>query len=137
MKDGYLFTVRKGYGNDLKDEHEGIHYKNFFGTYLLGPLLIRNPYLLDDGNIGWVNNDCIVGKVNPEPTPEPTELQIGDTVEIINTGKASIYGDEPTAYGIGWTRIIKNIYEGASYPYEVGDETGTTGFYTADALRKI
>ena len=97
----------------------------------------RNPYLLDDGNIGWVNNDCIVGKVNPEPTPEPTELQIGDTVEIINTGKASIYGDEPTAYGIGWTRIIKNIYEGVPYPYEVGDETGTTGFYTADALRKI
>ncbi len=24
---------------------EGIHYKNFFGTYLLGPILIRNPLL--------------------------------------------------------------------------------------------
>ena len=39
--------MKKGYGNDIKDKFEGIHYKNFFGTYLLGPLLIRNPYLLD------------------------------------------------------------------------------------------
>ena len=28
----------------------------------------RNPYLLDNGNIGWVNNDCIV------TTPEPTKI---------------------------------------------------------------
>ena len=47
IKDGYLFKVRKGYGNDIKDKFEGIHYKNFYGTYLLGPLLIKNPYLLD------------------------------------------------------------------------------------------
>ena len=47
IKDGYLFKIKKGYGNDIKDKFEGIHYKNFFGTYLLGPLLIRNPYLLD------------------------------------------------------------------------------------------
>lgn len=47
IKDGYLFKVRKGYGNDVKDKYEGVHYKNFYGTYLLGPLLIRNPYLLD------------------------------------------------------------------------------------------
>ena len=26
---------------------EGIHVDNFYGTYLLGPLLIRNPYLLN------------------------------------------------------------------------------------------
>lgn len=24
----------------------------------------RNPYLLDDGNIGWVNNDCIIGIIS-------------------------------------------------------------------------
>lgn len=28
------------------DENEGIIYKNFIGTYLIGPLLIRNPELL-------------------------------------------------------------------------------------------
>ena len=26
---------------------EGIHKNNFFGTYLLGPILIRNPYFKD------------------------------------------------------------------------------------------
>ena len=39
IKDGYLFKVRKGYGNDIKDKFEGIHYKNFFGTYLLDYIL--------------------------------------------------------------------------------------------------
>lgn len=28
-------------------ENEGIHVNNFYGTYTLGPLLIRNPYLLN------------------------------------------------------------------------------------------
>lgn len=31
----------------------------------------RNPYLLDNGNIGWVNDDCIV---EPEP-PEPIDYE--------------------------------------------------------------
>ena len=65
IKDGYLFTVRKGYGNDLKDEHEGIHYKNFFGTYLLGPLLIRNPYLLD-----YILSNFIGDKYKEIDTPD-------------------------------------------------------------------
>ena len=29
----------------------------------------RNPYLLDNGNIGWVNDDCIV-------EPKPTDYKI-------------------------------------------------------------
>ncbi len=32
-----------GYGIDLKCDNEGINYKNFYATYLLGPLLILNP----------------------------------------------------------------------------------------------
>lgn len=43
----------------------------------------RNPYLLDNGNIGWVNDGCIVEeKEEPitEPTPEPTPLAVGDIV---------------------------------------------------------
>lgn len=27
------------------DDYEGFNYKNFYGTYLLGPLLVRNPNL--------------------------------------------------------------------------------------------
>lgn len=30
-------------GNEFSNKEEGIHYKNFYGTYLIGPLLVRNP----------------------------------------------------------------------------------------------
>ena len=36
----------------------------------------RNPYLLDDGKIGWVNDDCIV-----EPTPTDYEKLYKEEVE--------------------------------------------------------
>lgn len=38
-----LFTVEKGVGLNKKCAFEGIRHKNFFGTYLLGPLLLLNP----------------------------------------------------------------------------------------------
>lgn len=38
-----LFEVIGGFGTDLKSKQEGIHIQNFFGTYLLGPLLPLNP----------------------------------------------------------------------------------------------
>lgn len=47
IKDDFLFEVIKGTGNDLESKVEGIHKNNFFGTYLLGPILIRNPYFKD------------------------------------------------------------------------------------------
>lgn len=44
--DNPLFQVKMGLGNEDKGTTEGIHYKNFFGTHLTGPLLIKNPYFL-------------------------------------------------------------------------------------------
>ena len=41
-----LFEVIRGIGSYPNSDTEGIHYKNFFGTYLIGPLLVRNPNLL-------------------------------------------------------------------------------------------
>lgn len=72
----------------------------------------------------------------PAPAPAPRPLAIGDTVEIVETGNGSSYGDSNTAYGIGWTRTILDIYEGREFPYMVGNETGVTGFYKADALNR-
>ena len=72
----------------------------------------------------------------PAPAPAPRPLAIGDTVEIVGTGNGSSYGDSNTAYGIGWTRTILDIYEGREFPYMVGNETGVTGFYRADALSR-
>ena len=41
----YSFISKiKGYGLNKEDNNEGIRYKNFYGTYLLGPFLIINPY---------------------------------------------------------------------------------------------
>ena len=39
-----LFEVIMGIGQNTLSNKEGIHYKNFFATYLTGPFLIRNPY---------------------------------------------------------------------------------------------
>lgn len=42
-----LFKVNKGTGNGPNDMEEGIYENNFYGTYLLGPILVRNPYFTD------------------------------------------------------------------------------------------
>ena len=30
-----------------KSNYEGIHKNNFYGTYLLGPILARNPHFIE------------------------------------------------------------------------------------------
>lgn len=35
-------------------------------TYIIDDKPVRNPYLLDNGNIGWVNDGCIVNTTNIE-----------------------------------------------------------------------
>ena len=45
--DSPLFSIVKGCGNFPGDIYEGYTYKNFYGTYTIGPLLMRNPYLTD------------------------------------------------------------------------------------------
>lgn len=39
-----FIKVKRGSGINPKDDFEGVNYHNFFGTYLLGPLLVLNPY---------------------------------------------------------------------------------------------
>lgn len=45
--DSPLFDVRQGSGNGKDDNKEGVHYGNFYGTHLIGPVLIRNPQLCE------------------------------------------------------------------------------------------
>lgn len=39
--------VIKGFGNNGEDTTEGAIYKNYFGTYLHGPILPKNPHFAD------------------------------------------------------------------------------------------
>lgn len=92
------------------------------------------------GDLGWMDESSIKKYEEPTPTPTPapsTELNVGDAVEIIGTGNGSAYGGSNTAYGIGWKRQILKIWKGKPYPYQVGNNTGTTGFYKKEALKKI
>lgn len=92
------------------------------------------------GDLGWMDESSIKKYEEPIPTPTPapsTELNVGDAVEIIGTGNGSAYGGSNTAYGIGWKRQILKIWNGKPYPYQVGNNTGTTGFYKKEALKKI
>ena len=90
------------------------------------------------GDLGWMDESSISAYSEPAPAPAPTPrpLSVGDTVEIIGTGNGSSYGTSNTAYGIGWTRQILKIWDGRSYPYQIGNSTGTTGFYRAEALKR-
>lgn len=94
------------------------------------------------GDLGWMDESSIKKYEEPTPAPIPTpapstELNVGDAVEIIGTGNGSAYGGSNTAYGIGWKRQILKIWNGKPYPYQVGNNTGTTGFYKKEALKKI
>lgn len=42
-----LFKTDEKYSNDLTNQSEGFTYKNVYATHIIGPLLIRNPYLTD------------------------------------------------------------------------------------------
>lgn len=41
-----LFEVIRGIGSHIESKNEGINYKNFYGTYVIGPLFVRNPEFL-------------------------------------------------------------------------------------------
>ena len=43
-KRNHLFKVKEGLCDNLKSEYEGYHEYNFYGTFVIGPLLIRNPH---------------------------------------------------------------------------------------------
>ena len=97
-----------------------------------------HPYNTE-GDLGWMDEAFIKAYAEPTPAPIPapsTGLSVGDKVEIIGTGNGSSYGTSNTAYGIGWTRQVLKIWDGRPFPYQIGNNSGTTGFYKAEALRK-
>lgn len=101
------------------------------------------------GDKQWIANDKastyleVIPKVEPKPEPPkpkptPTKLKAGDKVRIIGTGYSNAAGKGgKKALGIGWVRYILKVHTGKEYPYQVGNDKGTTGFYKEKALRKL
>lgn len=77
----------------------------------------------------------IQNRVN-EILQEQKTFKVGDSVKIIAAGNSQSNGKGKVAGGIGWIRTIKRIYKDRAYPYQVGDNSGTTGFYKGNALKK-
>lgn len=131
-----LGIVPKGNIYDYYEEKQGAHSK----WYAITP--DKSQWIAGVNNNG-TKYCAIYPATPPEPTPTPTpeppqpeELKVGDTVVITGYGNASSYGDLWKAGGIGWTRTILKIWRGRRFPYQVGNATGTTGFYKAEALKK-
>lgn len=87
------------------------------------------PYNLNNG-LGWVSENDLTLASNHE-------LNVGDTVEILAPGKASKDGSGKIAFGIGWKRKVLEYDKNSLFPYRIGDNTGTTGYYKREALKKL
>ena len=74
----------------------------------------NNPYLLDDGNLGWVNDSCIIGDT-PAPTP---------TVDLLDLVRRTIRGD----FGNGQDRVnaLGEYYDEVQRQVNLNYENGTT-----------
>lgn len=95
-----------------------------------------NGFKITDNDIkNDINNDNNIDvKVDDDIIDD---LKIGDKVKIISTGNADSYGTGHKAYGIGFEREILKVYLDREYPYQVGNLTGTTGFYKKTSLKKM
>lgn len=127
-----------GKGRASSDGHGGIAYglgwiRYVTAIYEEGAYPFRVGFR-DGRTTGFYKADALEVIERAEEQPE---LKKGDKVRITRVGNANSYGTGRKAYGVGWTRWIKKIYPGRAYPYQVGDATGTTGFYKADALKKL
>ena len=109
-----------------------------------------NPYNTE-GDLGWMKESSISKYNEPAPTPTPaptpapsTGLKVGDKVKINIKSSGYSASADGTANGgrtykvaNGWVREILRIHDGKKYPYQVGNATGTTGFFKAEDLQKI
>lgn len=85
---------------------------------------------------GYIYNPLSSGDT---PHPKYIPFRRGDWVKIIRFGNSQANGRGRKAYGLGWDRQVIRVYEGKEYPFRVGwlSSGETTGFYQANALRKI
>lgn len=93
----------------------------------------RNPYLLDNGNLGWVNDDCITNKKAPTPTPTPPTTNKPD--QILKAGEKAIFSG---VYPVEQLKKINGVWSvysskiGAYINVAIVTETDANGNPTSD-----
>ena len=145
--DGGHVAVVEGINGDGTVNLSFSEYGGRYFVYVENATLVRGQRMKVNGNIygfgsfqGYLINPLTAGDIPGPPIggKKLIPFRRGQWVKIIQCGNANSYGTGGKAYGIGWNRQIKQIYTGRPFPYQVGYVSGgTTGFYKADALRKI
>lgn len=75
---------------------------------------------------------------NKKPDNVSSKLKVGDRVKIVGSyAESSTSKTARHRRAIGWKRVVLKIYDGREYPYRVGNDTGTTGFFKEESLEKI
>lgn len=94
-------------------------------------------------NANGISNPNIIGIGVTLTIPEykgsaSSTFNVGDRVRIISSyASSSSAKSAPNSAAIGWDRVIMKIYNGANYPYQVGDGKGVTGYCKATGLKKL
>lgn len=105
------------------------------------------------GDLGWMNESDIKAYVEPTPAPEPPKPQptpvgpkfaVGQKVKINIKSSGYAASADGTGQGgrrykvaNGWVRLVLKYHSGKPFPYQVGNATGTTGFFKEEDLQAI
>lgn len=105
----------------------------FLGWYLNGQKYNFDKTILQDVTLvaSWSDNKVVVDYTSDD-------LKVGDSVKITGAYASSSDAKESLhTKAIGWTRVILAVYPNREYPYQIGNSTGTTGFFQAASLQKL
>lgn len=106
-----------GWQRYIQDVYEGQEYPFKVGR-------------LNGGTTGYYKADAL-------KLIETDRLHVGDWVRIDSAGNAKPDGKGAESFGIGWKRQILSVRKGKKYPYRLGKDGRTTGYYQACALTKL
>lgn len=134
---GHLGVVNKVYKND--PVYEDGSWDSSESGYKTRPTWWSKHYNAKSHKNGYVFQGFVLPKYEYYIEPEQ-EFNVGDKVQITARGNSRPDGKGSASYGIGYKRYVIAYIEGAKYPYQIGltsPTIRTTGYYTAEALKKI
>lgn len=80
----------------------------------------------------------------PEPTPVGPKFAVGQKVRINIKSSGYAASADGTGQGgrrykvaNGWVRLVLKYHSGKPFPYQVGNATGTTGFFKEEDLQSV